>query len=308
MNSRDYAKLSVGNIGNRAIKKGLTLPVKAVTPMSSGYRPEIDASDELDTDDITFFQEIIGILRWMIELGRVDILFEVSLLSSYQASPRLGHLLQALHIVAYIKRKTKLTLYFDPSYPIIDENCFTGNSPSVFQDHYRNAKEELPLRMPIPRIRMVNTTAFVDASHAADKVTRRSHTGFLIFANKAPIIWYSKKQNTVESSTFSSEFIAMKVCMEQIVSLRFKLRMFGILVDGPTDVLCDNLSVVNNSSKIESKLDKKHSSIAYHAVRWSVAASILRIGWIDGKENLADAMTKCLPVITRDYLFGNWTY
>ena len=308
MNSKDYAKLSVENIEKRAIKKGLALPNKAVTPMSSGYRPEIDTSDELGTDDITFFQEIIGILRWMIELGRVDILFEVSLLSSYQASPRLGHLLQALHIVAYIKRKTKLTLYFDPSYPIIDENCFTGNNASVFQDHYRGAKEELPARMPIPRGRLVKTTAFVDASHAADKVTRRSHTGFLIFVNKAPIIWYSKKQNTVESSTFSSEFIAMKTCMEQIVSLRFKLRMFGILVDGPTDVLCDNLSVVNNSSKIESKLDKKHSSIAYHAVRWSVAANILRIGWIDGKENLADAMTKSLPVITRDYLFGNWTY
>ena len=284
------------------------LTKKAVTPMSSEYRPETDASDELDTDNITFFQEIIGILRWMIELGRVDIHVEVSLLSSYQASPRLGHLEQALHIVAYIRRKPKLTLYFDPDYPIIDENCFTGNTASAFQDHYRDAKEELPARMPKPRGRMVRITSFVDASHAANKVTRRSHTGFLIFVNRAPIIWYSKKQSTVESSTFSSEFIAMKTCMEHIVSLRFKLRMFGIPIDGPADVLCDNLSVVKNSSKIESTLNKKHSQIAYHAVRWSVAANVLRVGWIDGKKNLADAMTKRLPVVKRDYLFGNWTY
>ena len=55
-------------------------------------------------------------------------------------------------------------------------------------------------------------------------------------------------------------------------------------------------------------MNKKHSSIAYDAVRWSVAANILRVGWIDGKENSADAMKKRLPVVKRDYLFGNWTY
>ena len=126
------------------------------------------------------------------------------------------------------------------------------------------------------------------------KITRRSHTGFIIFVNRAPIIWFSKRQSTVESSTFSSEFIAMKTCTEHIMALRFKLRMFGIPLYGPTDVLCDNASVVKNSSKIESTLDKKHNSIAYHAVRWSAAAGIIRAGWIHGDFNLADAMTKRL--------------
>ena len=65
------------------------------------------------------------------------------------------------------------------------------------------------------------------------------HTGFLIFINRAPIIWYSKRQNTVESSAFSSEFIAAKTCVEHITALRYKLRMFGVPVDGPTKVLCD---------------------------------------------------------------------
>ena len=92
------------------------------------------------------------------------------------------------------------------------------------------------------------------------------------------------------------------------MALRFKLRMFGIPLYGPTDVLCDNMGVVNNSSKIESILDKKHSSIAYHAVRWSVAANIIRVGWIEGDFNLADAMTKRLPSTKRNFLFGEWTY
>ena len=59
----------------------------------------------------------------------------------------------------------------------------------------------------------------------------------------------------------------MKTCIEKIVSLRFKLRVFGIPIDGSTDALTDNESVMKNTSKIDSSLNKKHSSIAYHALR-----------------------------------------
>ena len=136
-----------------------------------------------------------------------------------------------------------------------------------------------------------------------------SHSSInIIFINRAPIIWHSKRQNTVESSTFTSEFIAMKACMERIVGIRFKLQMFGIPIDGAADVLCDNQSVVNNSSKFESTLDKKHASIAYHAVRWAVAAGIIRVGKVHKDDNLADAFTKRLSATKREYLFGNWTY
>ena len=84
--------------------------------------------------------------------------------------------------------------------------------------------------------------------------------------------------------------------------------MFGVPVIGPADIFCDNKSVVNNTSLVESKLDKKHNQLAYHAIRWAVAANIIRIAWIEGTENLADAMTKILSSTDREYLFGNWTY
>ena len=100
----------------------------------------------------------------------------------------------------------------------------------------------------------------------------------------------------------------MKSCVESISALRYKLRMFGVPVDEPTNVFCDNVSVVNNSSKIESTLNKKHNSIAYHAVRWAVAAGIIRVGRIDTNFNLADAMTKRLTAQRRYALFGDWTY
>ena len=119
--------------------------------------------------------------------------------------------------------------------PNIDYTSFQDNAYD-FHEYYRDSTEELPPMMPEPRGRRVYTTEFVDASHAANRVTRRSHTGFILFVNKAPVIWFSKRQSTVECSAFSSEFLAMRTCIESIVSLRFKLRMFGIPLSGPTDV------------------------------------------------------------------------
>ena len=88
-------------------------------------------------------------------------------------------------------------------------------------------------------------------------MTRRSQTGVIIFLNRAPILWYSKRQNTVESSTFGSEFVAMKTAVEQTEAQRYKLRMMGIPVEGPTNVFCDNESVFINSTKPDSTLKKK---------------------------------------------------
>ena len=230
-------------------------------------------------------------------------------MSAYQASPRKGHLEEAVRIVVYLSKNPKLTLYFDPDRAKVDEGIFEANStPEQFRDIYRDAKEEMPPRQPQPLGKSIKILAFVDASHAINKVSKRSQTGFVIFINRSPIIWYSKRQNTVEASTFGSEFIAMRICMEYIVSLRYKLRMFGIPIDGPADVLCDNNSVVLNTSKLESTLNKKHNALAYHSVRWSVAANIMRVGKVHTSENIADAFTKRLSVQKRKTLFDLWTY
>ena len=96
--------------------------------------------------------------------------------------------------------------------------------------------------------------------------------------------------------------IAMKTCMEAIQGLRYKLKMFGVPLMGAAEVFCDNNSLVLNTSNVESKLNKKHNSLAYHAIRWSVAAEIMRVAWIDGNENISDAMTKILSKEEKEYL------
>ncbi len=124
MCSKDYNKLVIVNVESQLTQKGMKLPSKATIPMNSEYSPEVDVSDELDSEDITFYRQIIGIIRWAIEILRVDINREVSLLSSCQAAPRVGHLEQPLHMLAFLKKKRKFTLYFDSSDAIIDEAMF----------------------------------------------------------------------------------------------------------------------------------------------------------------------------------------
>ena len=64
---------------------------------------------------------------------------------------------------------------------------------------------------------------FFDTDHAGDAVTRRSRTGFLVYLQKALIHWYTKKQSSVETSTFGSEFMAMKVTTEYVIELRYRI-------------------------------------------------------------------------------------
>ena len=108
--------------------------------------------------------------------------------------------------------------------------------------------------MPAPRGQVVSTHCFVDSDHASNTVTRCSQTGLLLFVNRAPVTWFSKRQNTVETSTFGSEFITMKTAVEHIEALCYKLRMFGIPIEGPTNVFCDNEAVFKNTSIPDSTL------------------------------------------------------
>ena len=306
MSSDKYVNAAIENIEKKLKSEGRHLPRRADTPMSSSYRPEEDVSAELEGTDHTYFQELIGILRWAIELGRIDIMIEVSMLSTHLAMPRSGHLEQAIHIFAYLKVNPKKTLALDPQHPVYDENQFSPVAD--WHDFYRDAKEQIPDDSPPSRGRMVSMHCFVDADHASNRVTRRSQTGILIFLNRAPIAWYSKRQNTVESSTFGSEYIAMKTAVEMLQALRYKLRWFGVPIDGPVNVFGDNESVINSSQKPEATLSKKHNSIAYHKTREAVASGMIRVAYVNTLLNLADVLTKPLPKARRDALIDLFMY
>jgi hypothetical protein len=161
--------------------------------------------------------------------------------------------------------------------------------------YFPDSAKAIPTNAPECRGDPIDMTCYVDADHAGCRATRRSHTGIPIFIHKAPILSYSKRQNTVEASTFGSEFIAMKTAIEQVEVMRYKLRMMGIPITGPTSVYGDNEAVFKNSAFPESVIKKKHNAIAYHRMGVAQAAGTARIAWESGETNVADILTKLLP-------------
>ena len=269
-----------------------SLPKKAPNPFLYGYEAESDTSPALDPERASYYQTIIGVMRWMVELGRIDIATELSILSSYLAYPREGHFDAALHCMAYLRDKHNSRLFFDPTYPELDLDSF--NDGAAWKDFYGEISEAIPPNAPEPRGKPIDLRMYCDSDHAGDKETRRSRTGYMIFMNLALIAWLSKKQPTVESSVFGAEFVAMKHGIETLRGIRYKLRMMGIPISGPSYVLGDNQSVIFNTSRPESTLKKKSNSICYHAVRESVAMGESLTTHVPTRYNVSDQMTKVL--------------
>jgi hypothetical protein len=157
---------------------------------------------------------------------------------------------------------------------------------------YHPCFEEVPTNAPVPKGNVVRTTTFVDANLLHDLITGRSCTGIIHMLNKTPIDWFSKRQATVETATYGSEFVAARIAVDQIVDLCYTLRMLGVPLDGPSWMFGDNLSVVNSSTIPSGKLQKRQNILNYHRVREAQACDMICFVFIDGKDNPADICTK----------------
>jgi hypothetical protein len=233
MAATKYIEGALRNLKIELDNSGVHFVGKPATPMRAGYCPELDTMALLSPRQANYYMSLIWVLQCTVELGGIDIYVDVALLSSHMAAPCTGHMEQVLHNFSYLKNHLTSNLVFDPNTVAWDESMFKKYD---WMDFYRDAHEAIPPNAPPPRGNEVQLNAFVDDSHASNKVT---YTGILIYLNMAPIIWYSKKQNTVESSTFGSEFIAMLIGVEMLESLCYKIRMFSIPLEGAINVFCD---------------------------------------------------------------------
>jgi hypothetical protein len=160
---------------------------------------------------------------------------------------------------------------------------------------YGDVKEIIPSDAPVSRGKEVDMRLFVDSDHSGDQLTRRSRTGFVIYLNMAPIVWFSKRQKTVDSSVFRAEFVAMKNGIETCRGLRYKLIMMGVTFIGPTYVYGDSISVVHNTQRPESVFKKKSNYICYHELFEYSAMGESIIGHVPSVDNPADICTKVVP-------------
>ena len=198
----------------------------------------------------------------------------------------------------------------DSQEPIVTGGDLSCHSKLVedFKEEYHEAVVEIDDYIPPPLVGELAITVFVDFDHALDKVTRRSITGLIMLVGRTHMFYYSKRQGTVETSTYSVEFMEMRHAVEEFVALHYMLRCLGVNVDVASAVYGDNLGVIQNATIKDSLLKKKHVAISYHKVRESVAAGIIVPIKIASAENFADCLTKSLPIANHNRLINGLFY
>ena len=259
-------------------------------PIEPNDHPELDTSEFLDEEGTSKYQSLIGTLQWIITIGRFDVQTAVMTLSSFRAAPRMGHLERTKRIYKYIKNMRYATIRFRttlPDYSTLPEQKYDWSSTV-----YGDAKEMLPHNAPPPLGNPVITTSFKDANLMHDMLTGKSVTGILHFVNKTPIDWYCKKQSTVETATYGSEFSSGRTCVEQIIDLRNTLRYLGVPVWNHSYMFGDNKSVVDSATLPHSKLNKRHTILSFHRVREAIASGMIKFYHIPGETNPSDILSK----------------
>ena len=249
----------------------------------------MDESELLSGPDIKIYWQMIGEMQWAVALGRIDLISATVAMARFRPAPRKGHLDRLKRLYTYLRNYKKTAIKFNVELP---DYSHYEVLPCNWGHIYHPCSEEIPQHMPEPRGKPVLMTTFVDANLLHDMVTGRSCTGIIHMLNKTPIEWFSKRQNTVETATYGSEFVAARIAVDQIVDLRYTLRMLGVPVTGPSWMFGDNLSVVNSSTIPGGKLLKRHNILNYHRVLEAQAAGIINFVHMNGKDNPADICTK----------------
>ena len=260
------------------------------SPLEKGDHPELDTSELLDSQGITIYQSLIGSLQWAVSIGRFDIHTAVMTLSGFRVAPRRGHLDRAKRVCGYLSKMKHAAIRIRTGEP--DYSDIPNFEYDWAKSIYGDVKECKPHDAPKPLGKFVTLTHYVDANLMHDLTTGRSVTGILHLINKTPIDWYSKKQATVETATYGSEFVAARTCVEQIVDLRTTLYYLGVPVRDTSYMFGDNESVVNSSTQIHAKLHKRHTMLSFHRVREAIASGMVNFIFINGDINPADILSK----------------
>ena len=121
----------------------------------------------------------------------------------------------------------------------------------------------------------MTTTTYVDANLHHDQVTGRAVTA--CFVNGTPSHWHTKRQSTVETATFGSEFVAARIATDQMINLRYTLMSLGVPVRSKIYMFSDKKPVVDSASIPTSTLSKKSTLASYHRVKEAIAAGNLQL-------------------------------
>jgi hypothetical protein len=150
MSSRKYVQSAVQNVQEylAALPGDQKLMKKAYGPFAGGYKPDPDDIPELDSIRENCYQLHIWILRWCVELGCIDIITEVSMLSTHLCLTSEGHLEAVFHVFAYLGLHHNERVVFDTTHPSIDMGTFIKTD---WKSMYGDAKDMISSDAPVSR-------------------------------------------------------------------------------------------------------------------------------------------------------------
>ena len=206
--------------------------------------------------DPYIFRSLVGALQYL-TFTRPDLSYAINSLCQHMHSPSVAHLVAAKRVLHYVRGTISCGILFQPG----------------------------PMSL----------TAFTDADWAGNLVDRRSTTAFFVFLGNNLITWLSKKQSTVARSSTEAEYRSLTVGAVELAWLRILLCDFGIFLNSPPIIWCDNLSAISLALNPAFLARTKHVEINYHFVREHVICGDLKVQYIPTEDQLADLLTKALP-------------
>jgi hypothetical protein len=204
------------------------------------------------------YRSLVGSLLYVATGTRPDIAFAVGRLSRHLENPSEEHWNAAIRVLRYLK------------------------STATHGICYRSKQGDLKMN------------AFSDADWGSDKDNRRSTSGVMVMVNGAPVIFKSKLQSSVSLSTAEAEYVALSLCIQEILWTRSLLMEMKVNIDAPVVVYEDNQSAIAIAKNEGYQSRAKHIDIRYHFVRDQVKAKVIQLEYIETKSQLADFLTKAI--------------
>lgn len=206
------------------------------------------------------YRQLIGSLMYLAVATRPDLSYAVSVLSKFLEQPSDAHWLSAKRVLKYLKGTLDMGITFDG-------NC--------------DQKNQL--------------VAYTDSDYASCPDTRKSTSGIVLMLNNGPVIWSSRKQSIIATSTTDAEYIAMSEAAKEVVWTRRLLNELGIHQEKATVLYCDNAAAKLLVENPVFHRRTKHVDIKFHYTREQTKNGSIKVKHIESCNQLADIFTKNLP-------------
>ena len=209
--------------------------------------------------DIYVYRGMVGSLLYL-TASRPDIMFATCLCARFQSCPKESHMIAIKRIFRYLKGTPSLGLWY-------------------------------------PKDTGFNLVGYSDADYAGCRVDRKSTSGSCQFLGSRLVSWYSKKQQSVSTSTTEAEYIAAGSCCAQVLWIRNQLRDIGLVLER-IPILWDNTSAISIVSNPVNHSRTKHIDIRYHFIREHAHNGTIELHYVPIDKQLADIFTKPLDEAT----------